>query len=52
MTPKELAEAHWKYIEEVLRLAGEKEDVIHKIGWHYCTAMVHGIKHGQEDKRI
>ena len=34
---KELAEAHWKWLESLL----------HKV---YVDAMVHGIKHGQEDK--
>ena len=34
---KELAEEHWKWLESLL----------HKI---YVDAMVHGIKHGQEDK--
>jgi len=34
---KELAEAHWKWLESLL----------HKI---FVDAMVHGIKHGQETK--
>jgi hypothetical protein len=33
---KQLAEAHWKWLESLL----------HKI---YVDAMVHGIKHGAED---
>lgn len=36
---KELAEAHWKWLETLL----------HKI---YVDAMIHGIKHGQEASRI
>ncbi len=34
---KELAEAHWEWLESLL----------HKI---YVDAIVHGIKHGQEEK--
>jgi len=35
---KELAEAHWKWLESLL----------HKV---YVDAMVHGIKHGEKRKR-
>jgi len=34
---RELAEAHWKWLESLL----------HKV---YVDAMIHGIKHGKEDK--
>ena len=34
---KELAEKHWEWLETLL----------HKI---YVDALIHGIKHGQEDK--
>ena len=34
---KELAEAHWEWLESLL----------HKL---YVDALVHGIKHGEEDK--
>ena len=34
---KELAEAHWKWLESLL----------HKL---YVDSMIHGIKHGQEGK--
>jgi len=43
-----LAAAHWQYIEETL--------LAHKIGtydidlarYHYCSAFIHGFKHGIE----
>lgn len=41
-----LAEAHWKYVEGVLRAAGKPEADIEEIGYHYRTAMIHGYKHG------
>ena len=48
MKANELAEAHWKYVAEVLRKHGEDEKNIVLIGFHYCSAMVHGFKHGVE----
>jgi len=36
------------YVEELLRLHGEDEIIIEKIGFHYKTAMRHGYKHGKE----
>ena len=47
---RERAEAHWKYVEQVIRLHGESEMVIQKIGFHYKTAIIHGYGHGYEDK--
>jgi len=46
---KELAEAHWKYIESLLLTHGESLDTVSKIGFHYTTAMIHGYKHGYCD---
>ena len=34
---RELAEAHWKWLESLLRKL-------------YVEAMIHGVKHGREDK--
>ena len=42
----ELGEQHWSYIEQVLKIHGEDESVIEKIGFHYKQAMKHGFKHG------
>ncbi len=44
----QLATDHWHYIEETLRIHGEAEDTIRLIGYHYRSAMIHGIKHGLE----
>lgn len=44
-----LGEAHWSYIEKVLRIHGEDEKVIEKIKFHYIQAMKHGYKHGRVD---
>ena len=46
---KELVDAHWNYIENLLRVHGEKEDVIKKIGFHYKTSGIHFYKHAIED---
>ena len=41
---KELAEAHWHYTEQIILLMLELAQMLYK------DAMVHGIKHGQEEK--
>ena len=46
---KELANAHWSYIEQVLKTSGVQEQEIKRIGFHYVSAMVHGYGHGVED---
>ena len=46
----ELGEQHWSYIETLLRVHGEDEDVIQKIKFHYVQAMKHGYKHGRSEK--
>ena len=43
---KKLAQEHWNYVEELLHTHGESDDVIEKIGFHYKSAMIHGVKHG------
>jgi hypothetical protein len=45
-----LAEAHWDYVESVLRAHDEDEDIINRCKHHYITAFVHGWKHAREDK--
>lgn len=51
-----MVEAHWEYVKSVLEmelsedLQTDKEGYIDRIGFHYKTAMIHGYKHGQEDK--
>jgi 1,6-anhydro-N-acetylmuramate kinase len=47
--PESLADAHWDYVKAVLEHAGETPENIAKIGFHYRTAMVHGVKHGRND---
>ena len=44
-----LAEQHWIYIEDLLKLHGEDTKVIEKIGFHHKQAMKHGYKHGISD---
>ena len=48
---KELAEAHWAYIDELLKAhrAGENERETAKAD--YIPAFEHGYKHGREDER-
>lgn len=45
-----LADAHWKYVSEVLAHAGTDLHTIRVIGFHYKSAFVHGFKHGREDR--
>lgn len=43
----EMADAHWMYIEGLLKAHGLEElDVIR---YHYMTAFIHGYGHGHED---
>ena len=46
-----MVDAHWDYIESVLRIHGEDEDVIEKCGHHYRTAFLHGWKHADEARK-
>jgi hypothetical protein len=36
-SPQELAEAHWKYIEDLLKEHGESDAVISKIGFQVAS---------------
>ena len=42
---QELAKEHWEYLAKLLRVHGVGEEEIHKIGFHYKTAFIHGWKH-------
>lgn len=46
-----MADAHWNYIESVLQVHGESEEVIEKCGHHYRTAFIHGWKHADEARK-
>ena len=46
---KELAEAHWGYVKELLKISGVQEQEIKRIGFHYVTSMIHGYKHGYQE---
>lgn len=46
---KDLADAHWSYVKEVLGLHVPNDAVIGEIGFHYKSAFIHGYKHGKED---
>ena len=51
---EESIQAHWKYVQEVIRDGRDEDSYIHLtiqdyltiIGYHYKTAMLHGNKHG------
>jgi len=45
---QELVDAHWAYIEDLLEVEGKTTSYIEIVGFHYRTAMMHGIKHGIE----
>jgi hypothetical protein len=48
-TAQELADAHWSYIESLLKTHGQSDDnILQIIGWHYKTAFIHGFGHGEE----
>jgi hypothetical protein len=49
MTPRENAEAHWRYVESLLRRHGEESAIVERCRFHYVEAFVHGYKHGVED---
>ena len=45
---KEMAEAHWQYVESVLVAHTEVAHVIERCKLHYISAFIHGYKHGVE----
>jgi len=53
---RKLAEDHWKYTEEVARQilkiynATPNEQVLELCKFFYIEAMIHGIKHGREER--
>lgn len=61
MTPEQLAEKHWEYVDGVIRAewkimfgpnAIELNGLDHHcafVGHHFKTAFIHGYKHGRED---
>ena len=44
-----LVNAHWGYIEDLLKAHGETEDTIALVSFHYKSAFKHGYKHAEED---
>jgi len=44
-----LAEAHWAYIEALLKTHQEDEYVIKVARFHYISAFEHGYKHALEE---
>ena len=45
---KELAEAHWSYVEKVLLTTDPHVDVT-VAKFHYISAFIHGFKHAYEE---
>ena len=43
---KELAESHWEFVGGLLKRAGIGESGL--LEYLFITALMHGIKHGQE----
>jgi len=48
MSPKNLAEEHWKWIKELLHLLGITHVNTDVVAYLYTTAMIHGYKHALE----
>ena len=46
---EELAQAHWGYIESLLKIHSVLDEKIKMVEFHYKTAFIHGYKHGVED---
>jgi hypothetical protein len=44
-----LAEAHWEYVDGVLKHEGVSLVDRWRIGWHYKQAFQHGFKHGVDN---
>ena len=47
---RNLIDAHWAYIESLLRVHGQ--DNLRIIEYHYKTAFAHGWKHAMEEKEL
>jgi len=49
MTDKEIAEAHWDWLEPILRMSGcFNNEQLRMVRYLFITALIHGWKHGQE----
>ena len=46
---EELAQAHWDYIESLLKAHEVIAEEIQTAEFHYISAFIHGYKHGVED---
>jgi len=49
---KELAEAHWGYVETLLNLHNVGANIVNLvdvIGFHYKSSFEHGYKHAKEE---
>lgn len=46
---KDLARAHWSYIEGILKAHDHVERTVVTARYHYLTAFEHGYKHAIED---
>ena len=46
---KELANAHWEYVEDLLHTHLHPTAEVRKINFHYQSAFEHGYKHAIED---
>lgn len=46
---KELAEAHWQWVQGLLEAAGIAEDKIRLAEYAYLTAWEHAVKHEREN---
>lgn len=49
---KALADQHWQYIVDLLRIhvSDWDQDELAQLEFHYKTAMIHGYKHGVDDR--
>ncbi len=45
-----LAQEHWEWLKPLLELCGLSEEEIKRHQYLYTTALIHGYKHGKEDK--
>ena len=46
----ELAEAHWGYVGQVLKMHGITDPTLRQYGFHYTTAFAHAYGHAIEDE--
>jgi hypothetical protein len=48
---EQLANAHWEYVDNVLKHEGVSLVDRWRIGFHYKSAFVHGWKHGRDNNK-